>query len=36
MAETRHGIIMHGVTGRVGKNQYLVRSILANREQGVV
>jgi predicted dehydrogenase len=34
MAETRLGIIMHGVTGRMGMNQHLVRSILAIREQG--
>ena len=36
MTETRLGIIMHGVTGRMGKNQHLVRSILAIREQGGV
>jgi predicted dehydrogenase len=30
------GIIMHGVTGRMGYNQHLVRSILAIREQGGV
>ena len=34
MAEQRIGIIMHGVTGRMGYNQHLVRSILAIREQG--
>ena len=34
MAERRLGIIMHGVTGRMGYNQHLVRSILAIREQG--
>ncbi|HWA44143.1 MAG TPA: Gfo/Idh/MocA family oxidoreductase, partial [Hypericibacter adhaerens] len=34
MAERRVGIIMHGVTGRMGYNQHLVRSILAIREQG--
>ncbi len=28
------GIIMNGVTGRMGKNQHLIRSILAIREQG--
>jgi predicted dehydrogenase len=28
------GIIMNGVTGRMGTNQHLVRSILAIREQG--
>ncbi len=36
MAETRLGIIMHGVTGRMGTNQHLIRSILAIREQGGV
>jgi predicted dehydrogenase len=36
MAEARLGIIMHGVTGRMGMNQHLVRSILAIREQGGV
>jgi len=36
MAERRIGIIMHGVTGRMGTNQHLVRSILAIREQGGV
>jgi len=36
MAEHRLGIIMHGVTGRMGTNQHLVRSILAIREQGGV
>ncbi|MFF2650184.1 Gfo/Idh/MocA family protein [Streptomyces sp. NPDC058045] len=30
------GIIMNGVTGRMGRNQHLVRSILAIREQGGV
>lgn len=30
------GIIMNGVTGRMGTNQHLVRSILALREQGGV
>lgn len=28
------GIILHGVTGRMGYNQHLVRSILAIRDQG--
>src|SRR6478735_6783379 len=28
------GIIMNGVTGRMGTNQHLVRSLLALREQG--
>jgi predicted dehydrogenase len=36
MTESRLGIIMHGVTGRMGMNQHLVRSILAIREQGGV
>src|SRR5262245_53402292 len=36
MAINRLGIIMHGITGRVGYNQHLVRSILAIREQGGV
>src|SRR5277367_1268203 len=30
------GIIMHGVTGRMGYNQHLVRSICAIRDQGGV
>jgi len=34
MAEQRIGIIMHGVTGRMGYNQHLVRSILAIRDGG--
>jgi len=35
--KTHHiGIIMNGVTGRMGTNQHLVRSILAIREQGGV
>lgn len=34
MAQQRLGIIMHGVTGRMGYNQHLVRSILAIRDQG--
>jgi predicted dehydrogenase len=34
MAEQRIGIIMHGVTGRMGYNQHLVRSVLAIRDQG--
>ncbi|MBJ6987071.1 MULTISPECIES: Gfo/Idh/MocA family oxidoreductase [unclassified Devosia] len=34
MAVRRVGIIMHGVTGRMGYNQHLVRSILAIRDQG--
>ena len=28
------GIIMHGVTGRMGMNQHLIRSIVAIRNQG--
>lgn len=36
MQEHRVGIIMNGVTGRMGTNQHLVRSILAIREQGGV
>lgn len=36
MNEKRIGIIMNGVTGRMGLNQHLVRSILAIREQGGV
>src|SRR5579863_8948621 len=34
--EKRIGIIMNGVTGRMGLNQHLVRSILAIRRQGGV
>ena len=36
MAEQKIGIIMHGVTGRMGMNQHLIRSILAIRAQGGV
>ena len=36
MAEKRVGIIMNGVTGRMGLNQHLIRSILAIRQQGGV
>jgi predicted dehydrogenase len=36
MATTTLGIIMHGVTGRMGLNQHLVRSILAIRRAGGV
>jgi predicted dehydrogenase len=36
MATTTLGIIMHGVTGRMGLNQHLVRSILAIRREGGV
>ena len=34
MAARRIGIIMHGVTGRMGTNQHLIRSILAIRAEG--
>lgn len=34
MAQRPIGIIMHGVTGRMGLNQHLVRSILAIRAEG--
>ncbi|NYS26163.1 Gfo/Idh/MocA family oxidoreductase [Rhodobacteraceae bacterium 2376] len=34
MGEQRLGLIMHGVTGRMGYNQHLVRSIVAIRDQG--
>ena len=36
MAQRVVGIIMNGVTGRMGMNQHLIRSILAIREQGGV
>ena len=36
MKEKRIGIIMHGVTGRMGMNQHLIRSILEIRKQGGV
>jgi len=36
MKQKRIGIIMHGVTGRMGMNQHLIRSILAIRNQGGV
>ncbi len=36
MAIQRLGIIMHGVTGRMGMNQHLIRSIVAIRAQGGV
>ena len=36
MSEHRIGIIMNGVTGRMGTNQHLLRSILAIRKQGGV
>ena len=34
MNERRVGIVMNGVTGRMGYRQHLVRSLLAIREQG--
>ncbi len=36
MAIQKLGIIMHGVTGRMGTNQHLIRSIVALRKQGGV
>ncbi len=36
MKEHKIGVIMNGVTGRMGTNQHLVRSILAIRRQGGV
>ncbi|MBD2845992.1 Gfo/Idh/MocA family oxidoreductase [Paenibacillus sp. IB182496] len=36
MALQKIGIIMNGVTGRMGTNQHLIRSILAIRDQGGV
>jgi predicted dehydrogenase len=36
MATQNLGLIMHGVTGRMGLNQHLVRSIVAIRNQGGV
>ena len=36
MATLRIGIIMHGVTGRMGMNQHLIRSIVEIRKQGGV
>lgn len=36
MADVRLGIIMNGVTGRMGTNQHLIRSILAIQKQGGV
>ena len=36
MAQQRLGIIMNGVTGRMGMNQHLIRSIVAIRNQGGV
>ena len=34
MATRRLGIIMHGVTGRIGPNQHLINSVLAIRKEG--
>ena len=36
MKEHKIGIIMNGVTGRMGTNQHLIRSILAIIDQGGV
>ncbi|WP_423455164.1 Gfo/Idh/MocA family protein [Ottowia sp. VDI28] len=36
MATQRLGLIMHGVTGRMGTNQHLIRSICAIRAEGGV
>lgn len=36
MRQKRIGIIMHGVTGRMGMNQHLIRSVLAIKNQGGV
>jgi predicted dehydrogenase len=36
MAQHRLGVIMNGVTGRMGTNQHLIRSIVAIRAQGGV
>jgi len=36
VTQRRIGIIMHGVTGRMGMNQHLIRSILEIRKQGGV
>ncbi|WP_308635427.1 Gfo/Idh/MocA family protein [Paenibacillus silvisoli] len=36
MTERKIGIIMNGVSGRMGTNQHLIRSILAIRQQGGV
>lgn len=36
MAQHHIGIIMHGVTGRMGMNQHLIRSIVEIRKQGGV
>ena len=36
VGDRRLGIVMHGVTGRMGMNQHLVRSVLAIRDAGGV
>jgi len=36
VTQRRIGIVMHGVTGRMGMNQHLIRSILEIRKQGGV
>ena len=36
MTTQRLGVIMNGVTGRMGLNQHLVRSIIAIRDSGGV
>ena len=36
METLRLGVIMNGVTGRMGTNQHLIRSINAIRKQGGV
>src|SRR6266404_9345212 len=36
MAEQRLGVIMNGVTGRMGANQHLARSVMAIRKEGGV
>jgi hypothetical protein len=36
MAERRVGLIMNGVTGRMGTNQHLIRSVAAIRADGGV
>jgi predicted dehydrogenase len=36
MAKQSLGVILHGVTGRMGMNQHLIRSILAIRNEGGV
>jgi len=36
VSEKRIGIVMHGVTGRMGMNQHLIRSVLEIRRQGGV